>query len=281
MSRPELEGPPEYFYNDSEAKKYTQNGHIQLIQSQLSDRALELLCLPPNESCYLLDVGCGSGLSGLSITEKGHYWVGCDVSPSMLHVAHDNECDGDIMLRDMGQGMPFRQGVFDGAISISAVQWLCYSNNKNEVPIKRLTCFFQSLYSCLKRGARAVLQLYPETPEQMELITRCAVKCGFTGGAVVDYPNSTKAKKLYLVLFAGNDPSFSLPAGKLGEGENDVIGVKYTARDKALRKRKGGKDKAPIKSKEWIMKKKHVQRQQGKMVANDSKYSGRKRQRGF
>ena len=42
---------------------------------------------------------------------------------------------------------------------------------------------------------RAVLQLYPETPQQMELITNAALKSGFGGGVVVDYPNSTKAKK--------------------------------------------------------------------------------------
>lgn len=39
------------------------------------------------------------------------------------------------MLHDMGQGLPFRNGIFDGVISISAVQWLCYSNSKNENPM--------------------------------------------------------------------------------------------------------------------------------------------------
>ena len=29
----------------------------------------------------------------------------------------------------------------------------------------------------------------------MELITQQAMKAGFTGGIVIDYPNSTKAKK--------------------------------------------------------------------------------------
>lgn len=40
-----------------------------------------------------------------------------------------------------------------------------------------------------------MFQLYPETPQQLELITHQAMKCGFTGGVVVDFPNSTKAKK--------------------------------------------------------------------------------------
>ena len=34
------------------------------IQSQLSERAIELLTLPEDTPCFILDVGCGSGLSG-------------------------------------------------------------------------------------------------------------------------------------------------------------------------------------------------------------------------
>ena len=28
--------------------------------------------------------GCGSGLSGETLSEAGHYWVGLDISPAML-----------------------------------------------------------------------------------------------------------------------------------------------------------------------------------------------------
>jgi 18S rRNA (guanine1575-N7)-methyltransferase len=110
-------------------------------------------------------------------------------------VANEREIEGDLFLHDMGQGMFFRPGVFDGAVSISAVQWLCNQDKSwHNVP-KRLMAFFQSLYNCLARGAKAIIQLYPETPQQMEMITAAAMRCGFTGGLVVDYPNSTKAKK--------------------------------------------------------------------------------------
>ena len=50
---------------------------------------------------------------------------GFDVSQAMLDVAADREVEGDLCLQDLGQGMPLRAGVFDGAISISAIQWLC------------------------------------------------------------------------------------------------------------------------------------------------------------
>jgi hypothetical protein len=47
-------------------------------------RALELLNLPSNEPAFLLDIGCGSGLSGEILDEEGHIWAGLDIAPSML-----------------------------------------------------------------------------------------------------------------------------------------------------------------------------------------------------
>ena len=44
------------------------------IQSQMSERALELLALPADRPCMVLDVGCGSGLSGECLDEQGHFW---------------------------------------------------------------------------------------------------------------------------------------------------------------------------------------------------------------
>lgn len=74
--RPELSAPPEVFYNDEEARKYTDNTRIMDIQSKLTERALELLALPDDGTPkLLLDLGCGSGLSGESLTEAGHTWV--------------------------------------------------------------------------------------------------------------------------------------------------------------------------------------------------------------
>jgi len=46
----------------------------------------------------------------------------------------------------------------------------------------------------------AILQFYPESPEQALLIAQSASKVGFAGGLVVNYPNSTEAKKYFLCL---------------------------------------------------------------------------------
>ncbi|KAM9320944.1 18S rRNA (guanine-N(7))-methyltransferase [Gastrophryne carolinensis] len=278
VKRPEQTGPPELFYNEAEANKYSQNSRIIEIQTQMSERAVELLCLPEDQPCYLLDVGCGSGLSGDFITEQGHHWVGVDISTAMLDVALDREVEGDLILGDMGQGIPFRPGTFDGCISISALQWLCNADKKTHNPPRRLFRFFSTLYSSLARGARAVLQLYPENAEQLELVTSQAMKAGFTGGMVVDYPNSSKAKKFFLCLFAG--VSGVLPRG-LGE-ESAEEGITHQASFTKERARfKTAKGRSVKKSRDWILEKKERRRRQGKEVRADTKYSGRKRRPHF
>ncbi len=68
----------------------------------------------------------------------------------------DKGTDGDIYLNDIGQGFRFRAGIFDAAISVSVLQWLFVAAKKDHNPFKRLQKFFQSLYTCLAAGARAV-----------------------------------------------------------------------------------------------------------------------------
>lgn len=176
----------------------------------------------------------------------------------------------------MGSGLPFRPATFDACISISALQWLCYSNSKGQVPKKRLTRFFSSLYQVLRRGARAVLQFYPETAEQAILISECAAKVGFAGGIVVDYPNSTKAKKHYLVL--SFDRSYKAPKGLTDAAllSEARAGVRVDGTKKG-KKGRPHKKKGGSKTKEWILHKKEGQRKKGKDVRSDTKFTGRKR----
>ena len=83
------------------------------VQIKMAERAVELLCVPEDKPCYVLDIGwdpgaqfrqsrwgdvpvphtvesvwlsssCGTGLSGDYLSDEGHYWVGIDISPAML-----------------------------------------------------------------------------------------------------------------------------------------------------------------------------------------------------
>jgi 18S rRNA (guanine1575-N7)-methyltransferase len=406
MSRPESTGHASLFYNAKEARKYHTSSRMINVQREITQRAIELLRLESGSPAYILDVGCGSGLSGDVLEQAGHFWVGCDVSRDMLLVAteriqqdmeggggehkkresrrggggeeddddeeedddgdeedSDDEMEGDegsddddaepislstgdllhhvrpsvvvflscmdstlslrfcsdnhflsllylsiavstrmkcvcthfhntkstlsffSFLQDMGTGLPFRPATFDACVSISALQWLCYSNSNAQIPKRRLIRFFSSLYSVLKKNGRAVLQFYPETADQAVLITECATSVGFGGGVVVDYPNSAKAKKHYLVLNCNRTVTHSkqknLPAALLLENNEQAshvqVGYNNNNRDSSNKKQKPIRKKKGMKTKEWIVHKKETQRKKGKTVRADTKYTARRR----
>ena len=254
----------------------------------MAERCVELLNIPPDSPPQLLlDLGCGSGISGDVLTQYGHRWIGCDISKAMLNEAVEREVDGDLVVRDLGDGLPFRPGMFDGCISVSAVQWLCNADRSSHNPVRRLRRLFETLFACMKRSARVVIQLYPETPAQMDMITSSAMRAGFTGGLLIDYPNSTKAKKYYLTLFAGPAPPASEQPRALGEDGAEEPGKRSAMfmRERDRTRRHGLKRKAPSKpvkgSREWVLKKKEAARARGDSVKTDSKYTARKRPRAF
>lgn len=244
----------------------------------MTNRALQLLEL--DSSSLVLDIGCGSGLSGeilsmISPSEGGpHTWVGMDVSASMLDIALQRDVEGDLLLSDIGQGIPFRPGSFDAAISISAIQWLCNAESSETNPRARLSRFFNGLYASLRRGGRAVCQFYPKNETQRTMISNAAIKAGFGAGILEDDPG-TKNSKIYLVLTAGG-----------GELQGDISSVVKNMRDVDVQdaRRKpsitGGND--PRKgSKRWIMRQKERMEKRGKVVKTSSKYTGRKRRVAF
>ncbi|KAF9075151.1 S-adenosyl-L-methionine-dependent methyltransferase [Rhodocollybia butyracea] len=295
MSRPELQAPAEFYYGDTEAKKYTQNTRNQQIQASMTYRALELLNLPTSSPAFLLDIGCGSGLSGEILDDEGYIWTGLDIAPSMLEVALEREVDGDLFLQDIGQGLGFRPGSFDGAISISVLQWLLTAPTSHHTssPPFRLKKFFTSLHSALKNPSRAVLQFYPSDDDQIQLVTGIARQAGFGGGVVVDYPNSNKARKVFLCLFVGggmsggpSSDSQQVPQGLQGDGDEleEEGKVKFEKRRVSTRDRNAnGKRKSQkVIDRDWILKKKELYRKRGKeSVPRDSKFTGRKRKPTF
>ncbi|CEF67114.1 Ribosome biogenesis methyltransferase WBSCR22 [Strongyloides ratti] len=270
MSKPELSGPPELYYNETEARKYDTNSHVYEIQRTMAQRAIDLLELPDTMSGIILDVGCGTGMSGEVITENGHDWIGVDVSPSMLEVAVKmREVEGDLIQRDIGCGLPFKAGCFDGVISISAIQWLCHSNSNDQKPRKRLLRFFQTLYGCMTRGSKAVFQYYPESEAQANLIKGAAVKAGFSGGTVVDFPECQRRKKYYLVLNTGGHQNLPKALSDNIEVEDEVDQCDVVE-SRSFNLNGNRKRKAPKGSKDYIIAKKERMRKQGKEVCHDS-----------
>lgn len=200
-----------------------------------------------------------------------------DVAPAMLDVALQRDVEGDLMLADMGQGVPFRAGTFDAAISISAIQWLCNCETNDVSAEGRLSRFFNGLYASLKRGGRAVFQFYPKNEQQRTMISGAAIKAGFGAGILEDDPG-TKNAKLYLVLTVGG----SAAGGTGGDITGVVKGMDGVDVVDARRKKIGAGQGKPRKgSKAWILNKKEQMERRGRVVKATSKYTGRKRRIAF
>ena len=244
-------------------------------------RAMELLCLSPDDPKYILDIGCGSGLSGEVLSEHGHQWLGLDISADMLSVAIESEVEGDVLLSDMGHGVPVRPGVFDCAISISALQWLCNADKKCNNPRSRLRTFFASLYNSLCKSGKAVFQFFPNSQDQVEMITESALRAGFTGGLVVDFPHSAKAKRYFLVIFCSGGQQLPAAEGVDLQSEQGtvVMGSKRQSAHGSRHQRKEGN--ALHKTRRWVLHKKDSQRKKGINVRADTKYTGRHRKPAF
>jgi len=123
-----------------------------------------------------------------------------------------------------------------------------------------------------------VLQFYPETDDQIQLITSIARRAGFGGGIVVDYPNSKKARKVFLVLMVGsgryassgsgpnrmevdgeeNGMPRALEDGDDAEGKVEARRVAFERRREKASKIKVRKGQKPPKDRDWVLKKKEV-----------------------
>ena len=238
----------------------------------MTERALELL--GQKSPSLILDIGCGSGLSGEILSSippslgGPHIWIGMDISASMLDIALQRDVEGDLLLSDIGQGVPFRAGTFDAAISISAIQWLCNAESSDTSPQGRLSRFFGGLYASLRRGGRAVCQFYPKNEAQRSMVSAAAIRAGFGAGLLEDGAG-TKNAKVYLVLSVGGGAIEGVVEG--------MEGVDVEERRGNGVERKRGEDVGRKGGRQWILKKKEQMERKGKVVKRDSKFSGRKR----
>jgi len=109
---------------------------------------------------------------------------------------------------------------------------------------------------------------------------------------VVDYPNSKKARKVFLCLFVGDGggggggAATRVPEGLQGDGgggddaaESEDAKAKFEGRrQRESRRERNGKQKVVKGGRDWILRKKELYRRRGKEgVPHDSKFTGRKR----
>ena len=186
--RPELtcaEAAPHY--DAAEAARYSAANVT--TQSELASCCLAHLRSPP-PPLLLLDLGCGSGLSTTALTTAGHVALGIDVARDMIAMIDPQHCCMPVH-SDLSQGLPLRAANnFDGAISVSALQWLKPDGQR---------ALFTTLAGSLRPGASAVLQFYPPKPSDALAALEAARHAGLSARLAIDMPHaSSRARKLFL-----------------------------------------------------------------------------------
>ena len=128
-------GDADKYYDRGVTEAYTELN--VRTQSELTTRCLDMLCLEDDaREEVLLDIGCGSGLSGETLTRHGYRaWVGIDASAAMLEratrgrsapkrTADEKERRGNIedppapgVQAGTSRRSAFGAGAFDGCVS--------------------------------------------------------------------------------------------------------------------------------------------------------------------
>lgn len=73
---------------------------------------------------------------------------------------------------------------------------------------------------------------------QAQMLTSAAMKAGFSGGLVVDYPHSTRAKKYFLVLMVGSGGTVPAPKGLDGGSGDEAEEVAVAGRQRSRKRQK-------------------------------------------
>jgi len=183
---------PETYFSRETAEHYDRSPRMRKVQKELTERALELLDLKKGK---ILDVGCGTGLSMEVLRERGFDAIGIDVSKPMLDVAKKK---GLKVKRADFSDLPFKARTFDALVSISSLQWV-HGKSYGDVVGKYLE-IAKEFHRVLKAGARAVIQFYPKTDEELKLVARQFKKARFKVTIAIDYPHIKKKTKKFLIL---------------------------------------------------------------------------------
>jgi len=188
----EIYKDPEVFYTKEESSRYNSSSGMKNIQHKIAKRVLQLLEMENGKNKTLLDIGCGTGNTLEVFEDFGFDCIGVDVSANMLKYAKEKGFkvkQGSVT--ELNKAFPTSK--FDFVISISALQWL---KEKKEYE-KAIT----SISKVLKKGGKCVIQFYPETEKELELVRNIILDAGYTLETIIDNPDNPRKRLVFLVWY--------------------------------------------------------------------------------
>ena len=154
-------------------------------------------------SKIILDLGCGTGFSSEILLQNGFRVIGIDLLIDMLTLATEKKK----MLKNNNLGLilsdinylPLKISSIDHVISVSAYNFITHNNHGLREKRKTLNNTAKYLNKLLKKNGRAIIELYPESDEELDLFASSFTNNGFKGFKIKDNPNQ-KSGKTFLLL---------------------------------------------------------------------------------
>ncbi|HII39223.1 TPA: class I SAM-dependent methyltransferase [Candidatus Micrarchaeota archaeon] len=190
-TRPEDGSEAGDYYDSTESERYAESNAMRRIQRQLTLRALELAQITLSSS--VLDAGCGTGFSLEVLKEVGYNRIaGFDAVPALLKHAR---AKGFTVKKGDLREIPFKDGLFDSIISVSALQWILA-----EKTVENASKAAQEFWRVLKPNGIVVIQFYPRSEEEAMLAAKAFRAKGFAVRLITDNPQNPRKRKVFLLL---------------------------------------------------------------------------------
>ena len=160
------------------------------------------------ENSLILDMGCGTGFSSELLVSQGFRVVAIDVLVDMIYKAREKrethvEYESiNLILADINN-LPFRESIFELALSVSAYNFIIHGLKHIEEKKNRLHHTIRMIFDILKPHGRFVIEFYPANDQELELFTSSFRSNGFDGYYIKQRENQQSGQTFLLLKKMG------------------------------------------------------------------------------
>ena len=195
-------------YIGDKANEYDNLKWMERNQKKTTLRSLSFLYdsklgndIDNNKPFIILDLGCGTGFSSEILVTNEYRVVGVDIQNDMIKFANQKRKllkNLELILADINY-LPLKNNSVDHIISISAYNFIIHNSHSLREKRKTLNNTAKYLNKLLKKKGRVIIELYPESDEELDLFTLSFTKNGFKGFKIKDNPKQ-KSGQTFLIL---------------------------------------------------------------------------------